>query len=77
VRLEGLGQLQNLMTSLGIEPRDLPACNIVPQPTILPCVPERMINNIKHFHFNNDIGRLCHDARQFNKKYNKTFQGSD
>jgi hypothetical protein len=35
VRLEGLGQLINPITSSGIEP----ACNIVPQPTTLPRVP--------------------------------------
>jgi hypothetical protein len=33
VRLEGLGQVKNPMTS-GIEP-DLPACSIVPRPTPL------------------------------------------
>jgi hypothetical protein len=40
VRLEGLGRLKNLMTSSGIEPVTyLPACNIVPQQTTLPCAP--------------------------------------
>jgi hypothetical protein len=36
VRLEGLGQLKNPTTSLGI---NLPACSIVPQPTTLLCAP--------------------------------------
>jgi hypothetical protein len=47
VRLEGLGQMKKQITSLRIEPRDLPACSIVPQPTMLPRVPQpnrRMIN---------------------------------
>jgi hypothetical protein len=35
VRLEELGQLKNPMISSGIEPRDLPGCGIVPQPTTL------------------------------------------
>jgi hypothetical protein len=35
VRLEGLGQLKNPMTSSGIEP----ACSIAPQPTTLPHAP--------------------------------------
>jgi hypothetical protein len=34
VWLEGLGKLKNPVTSLGIEPHDLPA-----QPTTLPCAP--------------------------------------
>jgi hypothetical protein len=33
VRLEGLGQLNNPMNSLGLKPA---ACSIVPQPTTLP-----------------------------------------
>jgi hypothetical protein len=36
VRLKGLDQLKNLVTSSGIETGDLPACSIVPQPTTLP-----------------------------------------
>jgi hypothetical protein len=36
VRLEGLGQLKNPVTSSGNQTRDLPACSIVPQPTTLP-----------------------------------------
>jgi hypothetical protein len=35
VRLEGLGQFKNPMTS-GIQSRDLPACSVVPEPTTLP-----------------------------------------
>jgi hypothetical protein len=38
VRLEGLRQLKNPMTSWGIEPATFPACSIVPQPTMLPNV---------------------------------------
>jgi hypothetical protein len=38
VRLEGLGQLKK-STTLGLEPRDLPACSIAPQPTTLPRAP--------------------------------------
>jgi hypothetical protein len=37
VRLEGLGQLKNLMFSSGIEP----ACSIVPQPNTVPRAPQR------------------------------------
>jgi hypothetical protein len=36
VRLEGLGQLKNQMTSSGIQPTTFRACGIVPQPTTLP-----------------------------------------
>jgi hypothetical protein len=36
MRLEGLGQLKNPMTSSGTETRGLPACSTVPQPTTLP-----------------------------------------
>jgi hypothetical protein len=35
VRLEGLGPLKNPVSSSGIEPRDLPACSVVHQPTTL------------------------------------------
>jgi hypothetical protein len=35
VRLEGLGQLRNPVTSSGIKTRELPACSIVPQPSML------------------------------------------
>jgi hypothetical protein len=37
--LEGLGKLENPVTSSGMEPLDLPACSIVPQPTTLPLSP--------------------------------------
>jgi hypothetical protein len=39
VRLEGLGQLKNPMTSSGIEPMSFWLCSIVPQPTTFPCAP--------------------------------------
>jgi hypothetical protein len=39
VRLEGLGELKNPLTSSGIEP----ACSIVPQPTTLPLAPYRRV----------------------------------
>jgi hypothetical protein len=39
VRLEGLGLLKNIVTSSGIEPRELPACSIVLQTTTLPRAP--------------------------------------
>jgi hypothetical protein len=26
---------------------------------------------MKHFHFNNDFGKLCHEARKLKKKYSK------
>jgi hypothetical protein len=38
VGLEGLGQLQKIHL-IGTRSRDLPACNIVPQPTTLPRAP--------------------------------------
>jgi hypothetical protein len=38
VRLQGLRQLKNPITS-GIRNRDLPACSIVPQPTMLQRAP--------------------------------------
>jgi hypothetical protein len=38
MRLEGLGQLKKIHL-IGIRTRDLPACNIVPQPTTLPRAP--------------------------------------
>jgi hypothetical protein len=37
--VEGLGQLENPVTSSGMELLDLPACSIVPQPTTLPLAP--------------------------------------
>jgi hypothetical protein len=37
--LEGLVQLKNSVTSLGIKPHDLPAYSIVPQPVMLQCAP--------------------------------------
>jgi hypothetical protein len=40
VRLEGLGQFKNPVTSSGIGSRDLPACSMVPQPTTLLRAPE-------------------------------------
>jgi hypothetical protein len=40
VRLEGLGQLKKIHL-IGTGTRDLPACNIVPQPTTLPCSPRK------------------------------------
>jgi hypothetical protein len=36
VLLEGLGKLKKKMHLIGIRSRDLPACNIVLQPTALP-----------------------------------------
>jgi hypothetical protein len=36
VRLEGLGQLKNPMTSTGIKAVDFPACSTEPQPSRLP-----------------------------------------
>jgi hypothetical protein len=39
VRLKGLGQLKNPVTSSGTKLRDLPACSIAPQPTTLPRAP--------------------------------------
>jgi hypothetical protein len=39
VRLEGLGQLKKSNELIGIRTRDLPACDIVPQPTTLPRAP--------------------------------------
>jgi hypothetical protein len=41
MRLEGLGQLKNPVTSLGIRSRDLPACSIVSHPTTLPRAPHK------------------------------------
>jgi hypothetical protein len=42
VRLEGLGQLQNVHL-IGTRSRDLPACSIVPQQTTLPRAPSIML----------------------------------
>jgi hypothetical protein len=39
VRLEGLGQLNKFNDLIGNRTRDLPACNIIPQPTTLPRAP--------------------------------------
>jgi hypothetical protein len=39
VRLEGLGQLQNSMTSTEFEPATFPFVSILPQPTTLPRAP--------------------------------------
>jgi hypothetical protein len=39
VRLEGLGQLKKSNDLIENRIRDLPACNIVPQPTTLPLLP--------------------------------------
>jgi hypothetical protein len=42
MRLEGLGQLKTKSNNLiGNRNRDLPACNIVPQPNTLPRAPQR------------------------------------
>jgi hypothetical protein len=38
VRQEGLGQLKKSNDLIRISTRDLPACSIVPQPTMLMCV---------------------------------------
>jgi hypothetical protein len=51
VRLEGLGQLKNPVISSGIEPRDLPVCNTVPQPTTLSRAPE---NNVEGSDYGNN-----------------------
>jgi hypothetical protein len=48
VWLEGLGQLKNMHLTR-TRTRDLPACNIVPQPTMLPCSP---INRVCECKFN-------------------------
>jgi hypothetical protein len=42
-RLEGLGQMKNPSTSLGIEPRNLLTCSIVLQPTTLQHVPLSLV----------------------------------
>jgi hypothetical protein len=42
VRMEGLGKLKKIHL-IGIRSRDLPACNIVPQPTTLPRAPCRSL----------------------------------
>jgi hypothetical protein len=42
VRLEGLGQLKK-SDDTGTRTRDLPACSIVPQPTMLPHAPNQNI----------------------------------
>jgi hypothetical protein len=36
VRLEGLGKMRKSNNLIGIRTRKLPACSIVPQPTMLP-----------------------------------------
>jgi hypothetical protein len=36
LRLEGLGRLKTSKHNIGTRTRDLPACNIAPQPTMLP-----------------------------------------
>jgi hypothetical protein len=36
VRLEGLGKFKNFTDLIRNRTRDLPACSIVPQPTMLP-----------------------------------------
>jgi hypothetical protein len=43
VRLEGLDQLKKSNDLIGDQTRDLPACNIMAQPTMLPHAP-----NIRH-----------------------------
>jgi hypothetical protein len=55
VRLEGLGQLKNPVTS-GIETAELPACSIVPQPTTLPHAPKN--KNIKYL----QVGKMTAEA---------------
>jgi hypothetical protein len=42
VQREGLDQLNDL---IGIRTRDLPACNIVPQPTTLPRAPRVLVGS--------------------------------
>jgi hypothetical protein len=41
MRPEGLGQLKNVMTQLGIKPATFQLFNILPQPTTLLCTPEQ------------------------------------
>jgi hypothetical protein len=46
VRLEGFGKFKKI-TSSGTRAGDLPACSIVPQPTMLPRSPEQIQTGIK------------------------------
>jgi hypothetical protein len=45
VHLEGLGKLKIFSDLMGIQTRDLPACSIVPQPTVLPHAPWELNGN--------------------------------
>jgi hypothetical protein len=43
VRLKELGKLKKFSDLLGTQTRDLPACNIAPQPSMLPRTPVTII----------------------------------
>jgi hypothetical protein len=49
VQLEGLGKLKKLIDLIGNQNLNLPACSIVPQPTMLPLTPPRhmWMDNLK------------------------------
>jgi hypothetical protein len=51
VRLEGLGQLKNPMTSYGNRTRNLPACSKVPQPPTLAHAPLYGVSQNKYHTF--------------------------
>jgi hypothetical protein len=54
VRLEGIGQLKNPMTS-GIETRNIPACKMVPRPATLQRAHRKVL-----LHGANTLRVLCH-----------------